>query len=54
MATLYEEFGVKVHCTLAGRPQLNGQAESYIGLYKSKIKAMLLEGDQSTNLFLLF
>ena len=40
---LHEEFNTKIHVTLAGRPQLNGQAESYISLYKRKVKNYILE-----------
>ena len=40
---LHKKFGCEVRCTMAGRPQGNGQAEAYIKKLKSKMRYILLE-----------
>lgn len=44
MEILNREFGVTIRVTSAGRPQGNGQAEAYIGSFKNKLYALVVEG----------
>ena len=48
---LHKTFGCNIKCSLAGRPQGNGQAEAYIKKFKTKFRCFMLENGNSSGKF---
>ena len=44
---LHKTFGCNVKCTLAGRPQGNGQTEDYVKKFKTKFRCFLLQNGKT-------